>query len=208
MRTSVYVDGFNLYYRALKGTPYKWLDLYTMCRFILPATNTITSIRYFTALVHPRPADPQQAIRQQIYLRALATLPMVSIVLGSFLSTTVRMLLANPPQQGPRIVEVIKTEEKGSDVNIAAHLIHDAHQDRFDVAVLVTNDSDLAEPIRIVTREIGRPVGVLYPGGHQSRVLTQHATFVRPIRQGVLRVSQFPDMLTDAHGTFSKPASW
>tara|TARA_R110002072_G_scaffold29206_4_gene92759 strand:- start:564 stop:863 length:300 start_codon:yes stop_codon:yes gene_type:complete len=27
MRTCVYVDGFNLYYGALKRTPYKWLDL-------------------------------------------------------------------------------------------------------------------------------------------------------------------------------------
>lgn len=208
MRTCIYVDGFNLYYRALKDTPYKWLNLATMCRLILPPTNTLTAITYFTARVQPRAADPQQATRQQTYLRALATLPMLSIVFGSFLSTTIRMPLAHPPVQGPRTVEVIKTEEKGSDVNIASHLIHDAHRRRFDVAVLVTNDSDLAEPVRLVTQELGLIVGILYPGAKQSRTLCRYATFVRPIRTGVLAASQFPPTLTDTHGTFHKPSVW
>lgn len=208
MQTSIYVDGFNLYYRSLKGTPYKWLDLQTMCRLILPARNTITSIKYFTARVKDRPTNIGQAQRQQVYLRALGTLPIVSIIYGSFLTTTVRMLLAHPPARGARMVDVIKSEEKGSDVNIASHLLHDAHQGRFEVAVLVTNDSDLAEPIRLVTQELGLPVGVLYPGKQQSRVLCRYASFVRPIRTGVLAASQFSPDLTDQHGVFQKPATW
>jgi len=36
MRTYVYVDGFNLYYSALKNTPYKWLDLRALFARILP----------------------------------------------------------------------------------------------------------------------------------------------------------------------------
>jgi uncharacterized LabA/DUF88 family protein len=57
-------------------------------------------------------------------------------------------------------VWVDKTEEKGSDVNLASHLLRDAYTKRFEVAVLITNDSDLAEPVRIVAQEIGLPVGV------------------------------------------------
>ena len=74
MKTLVYVDAFNLYYGAVKDTAYKWLDLQALCRVMLPK-NTVAGIKYFTARVHPRPHDPGQPTRQQVYLRALQTLP-------------------------------------------------------------------------------------------------------------------------------------
>jgi hypothetical protein len=78
-RTNVYVDGFNLYYGALKGRGpgYKWLDLELLVRHLLP-NNDIGRIRYFTAHVSGRPSDPQLPERQQTYLRALETLPRVT----------------------------------------------------------------------------------------------------------------------------------
>lgn len=63
----------------------------------------------------------------------------------------------------PKRVFVDKTEEKGSDVNIAAHLLRDAYNHAFEVAVLITNDSDLVEPVRIVRHELNLPVGILNP---------------------------------------------
>lgn len=119
------------------------------------------------------------------------------------------MPLAEPLPGGIRFAKVVKTEEKGSDVNIAAHLIHDGHRRRYDVAVMVTNDSDLLEPIRIVRQELGLPVGLLNPHHNTaSRVLMQHASFVKQIRVGVLAASQFPTMLTDSKGVFHIPAGW
>jgi len=103
---------------------------------------------------------------------------------------------------------VDKTEEKGSDVNLAAHPVCDAFQKRFDVAVLITNDSDLAEPVRIVTKELGIPVGILNPHEHHSATLKPLATFVKRIRQSHLIASQFPSTLTDNKGAFTKPTSW
>jgi hypothetical protein len=85
MKANVYVDGFNLYYGSLKGKPYRWLDISAMCRLLLPKDN-INKIRYFTALVHRRPQDPDQLTRQQIYLRALRTIPNLTIFDGSFLT--------------------------------------------------------------------------------------------------------------------------
>ena len=81
MVTNVYIDGFNLYYGSLKGTPYKWLDLAALSSVLLPRDN-INRIRYFTAQVSARPHDPQQPARQQTYLRALQTIPGLSIDLG------------------------------------------------------------------------------------------------------------------------------
>ena len=104
---------------------------------------------------------------------------------------------------------VMKTEEKGSDVNIAAHLINDGYKGLYQVAILVTNDSDLVEPIKIVRRELNLPVGVLNPhSSSPSHELRKSATFVKPIRTGVLAASQFPTTLTDATGTFHKPSKW
>ncbi len=47
-------------------------------------------------------------------------------------------------------VWVDKTEEKGSDVNLASHLLRGAYTKKFEVAVVIANDSDLAEPVRNV----------------------------------------------------------
>ena len=117
--TNVYVDGFNLYYGAVKNSPYRWLDLGALCQRMLPF-DSIQSIKYFTAMVSARPGDPQKPMRQQMYLRALRTAPNLFIVFGHFLTHSCRMVLtnSNPAQR----VWVDKTEEKGSDVNLAAHL--------------------------------------------------------------------------------------
>lgn len=206
-RTCVYVDAFNLYYGALKNTPYKWLDLLALCKAYLKG-NDITAIKYFTAKVKARPNDPQQPARQQAYLRALSTHPCVEIIFGHYLSHNVQARLATPPTQGSPFVTVIKTEEKGSDVNLATHLVHDAHLNRFDVAVVVSNDSDLLTPIQIVRKELGKQVGILNPHARPSKMLLQHSDFFKPIRNGALQGSQFPDELTDRHGTIRKPVGW
>jgi uncharacterized LabA/DUF88 family protein len=204
-RAFVYVDGFNLYYGALKRTPYKWLDLGKLCQVMLP-NDTIESIQYYTARVSARPYNKAAPLDQQIYLRALRTIPNLSITFGHFLTHQVRMVVSgsDPSQR----VYVDKTEEKGSDVNLAAHLVRDAFLKSFEVAVLVTNDSDLAEPVRIVRQELGLPVGILNPHKTHSDVLKKLATFVKRIRQADLIVSQFPTVLTDSKGEFRKPAGW
>lgn len=207
VKTFVYVDGFNFYYGAVKNTPYKWVNLDQLCRLILPK-NTIERIKYFTAHVTPRPRDPNQHIRQQTYLRALATIPHLEIILGHFLSHIRRMPLAYPPSVGSQYAEVLYTEEKGSDVNLATHLLMDGFRGRYEVAVVVTNDSDLAEPIRIVRQELGLDVIILNPHPKPSAELNRSATFIRPIRKGPLQASQFPNTMSDANGVFSKPAGW
>jgi uncharacterized LabA/DUF88 family protein len=204
-KTIVYVDGFNLYYGALRRTPYRWLDLRALCRAMLPQDDVV-SINYYTALVSARPGNPSAPNDQQIYLRALRTMPALSITLGHFLTHSVQMSLSGvtPTQR----VWVDKTEEKGSDVNIAAHMVRDACMKRCDVAVLISNDSDLAEPVRIVRQEFGLHVGILNPHQHHSVQLKRLATFLKRIRQSDLIASQFPTDLHDGKGAFHKPSGW
>ena len=201
----VYVDGFNFYYGAVKGTPFRWLNLAALCARMLPNDN-VAVIKYFTAVVSARPHDPQQPVRQQVYLRALRTIPNIQIIFGHFLTHSCRMCLTGitPVQK----VWVDRTEEKGSDVNLAPHLVNDAHLGPFQTAVVVSNDSDLMEPIRIVRQELKLPVGILNPHQHHSVALKPLATFMKRIRQSDVAACQFPTVMQDARGQFHKPPTW
>lgn len=204
MKANIYVDGFNLYYGALKNTPYRWLDIAALCRVMLPH-DTIGQIKYFTALVNPRQTDPDQLTRQQVYLRALQTIPNLEIIYGHFLTHEIMMPLA-PPKSG--YAKVIKTEEKGSDVNLALHLLSDGYSNAYDVAVIISNDSDLLLPIQFVKKQLGKKIGILNPQKHPSKMLIANADFVKNIRKGVLSKSLFPTSLTDSLGVVTKPARW
>jgi hypothetical protein len=47
-RTIIYIDGFNLYYGAVKGTPHKWLNLQRYFEMIRQ-NDDVVAIKYFTA---------------------------------------------------------------------------------------------------------------------------------------------------------------
>jgi len=168
-RTNVYIDGFNLYYGCLKDTPYRWLDVEKLCELLLPGAH-INRIRYFAALIQSRPENPKAPQRQQTYLRALETIPDLSIHYGHYLSNKKRLPLASPPLIGSRIVEVIATEEKGSDVNLATYLLVDGFAGEYETAIIISNDSDLKLPIEYV-RDKGYSVGILNPQQNRSWAL-------------------------------------
>lgn len=205
VKTNVYVDGFNLYYGCLKDSPYKWLDLRELCRQLFP-DNKIHRIRYFTALVRSSPNDPTKRQRQQTYIRALETLPEVTVHYGSFMQKPVWMPLVNPTRR-KRTAHVLRMEEKGSDVNLATLLLADAFRSDFEAAVVISNDSDLMLPIKIVSTELNLPVGIVNPHERFSVELRKVATFLKQLRKGALGRSQFAPTLTDGAGTLTKPAS-
>lgn len=225
MRTRVYIDGFNLFYGLKQyekqGGRYCWLDIGTLCQALFP-NDTIDHIRYLTAIVSGR-LDPQQPIRQQVYLRALKTIPNLSIHLGQFQPGNIWLPLVNPlptlPQEmlpgaldvsrnGLQVAYVIKMEEKGSDVNLATYMLLDCFQNMYDQAVIISNDTDLAEPIQVIRRERGCKVGVLNPTSRFSKKLQQAADFYTRIEENYLQVSQFPLTLRDQRGTITKPSNW
>jgi uncharacterized LabA/DUF88 family protein len=257
VRTWVYVDGFNLYYGAVKRTPYKWLNLIELARQVLPAGHTVERLKYFTAHVSGA-ADPDAPRRQHAYLLALKTLPEVEIHFGRFLAKTIWRPMTNLPVAGAQIhspvvvslpagshrvdggslstpgtlvvhtyppkgaqrttsttqpladalvAEVHAMEEKGSDVNLAAHLLNDAWKNAFEAAVVFSNDTDLVEPIRMVAVERAKPVFVVCPGRWaMAQSLQRVATYQRHIHKAMLVASQFPDTIPGT--TIRKPVSW
>jgi len=106
---------------------------------------------------------------------------------------------------------VYKSEEKGSDVNLASFLLLDAFKTEYDVAAVVSNDTDLITPIEMVKHEFGRRIFVFNPHDRASWPMRNAAsapTDYRRIRAGVLAASQLPPTLTDAVGTITKPPGW
>jgi hypothetical protein len=80
-----------------------------------------------------------------------------------------------------------------------------------DLAVVISNDSDLETPIRAVMQDLRVPVGLLnpHPVYRRSRdLLNLGPVFFKQIRPNAVKNSQFPDQLSDANGTFRRPATW
>ena len=207
MRTFVYVDGFNLYYGALKGTPWRWLDLPALFAKVLQPHHEILKVKYYTARVSSTLVDKSKPQRQDVYLRALQRYrPEVEVYFGHFLSHPVTAPLAQPVGK-VRTATVIRTEEKGSDVNLAVHLLNDSWLDAYDCAVVVSNDSDIAEAMRLVRQQHGKRIGLVTPGSRgTSRQLLAHADFARRIRTAALRYAQLPDQIPGTN--IRKPARW
>ena len=209
MITNFYIDGLNLYYRALRGTTYKWLDLRALAVTLFP-DDEIRRICYFTALFDARPEDPSQPERQRTYLRALTTTPGFEAHYGVIRPRTKIRRLAEPIPGLPEYVRILDSEEKGTDVNLATRLLVDGFNRAYEQAVVVSNDSDLASPMRYVRDELGRKVTVVNPdnNNHTHRDLVDAATYVRRLRKSQLRRSQFPPAVSDAQGWITKPATW
>jgi hypothetical protein len=190
-RTIVYIDGFNRYYRALKGTPHNWLDIEAMSRAALPHTCTTERVNNYTAHISGR-VDAGAPRRPHAYLRAIATLPKVAIHYGNFLVTQKWAWLLQPPEfrpvitfssgSAPQVAYVWKTEEKGLDVNLGVHLVRDAFLGAFDIAAVLTIDTDLVEPVRIVTQELGLAVTLLSPIGRPATSLAKVASSIRHVQ--------------------------
>jgi len=210
MRTNIYVDGFNLYYGSLKSTAYKWLDLKSLFQTCLGPGNSIQKIKYYTAKISARPGNPHGPTKQDTYLRALkAHIPELDIILGHFIVKPVRMPLANPPMWGSKTVQVMKTEEKGSDVNLAVDLLNDAWMNKYECAVVVSNDGDLAGAMRLVKKQ-GKRIVVLVPGDPTTRPhsvqLTKWSHKIMSIPLSAIGGCQLPNPIPGT--TIHKPKTW
>jgi len=100
-------------------------------------------------------------------------------------------------------------EEKGSDVNVAAHLLHDVLTRKIDAAIVITNDSDLGLPLRMARNVV--PIGLLSPyGGYIAGSL--QGTVSDGVGGHWWRKLTPPDFLNNqlpaAVGSWRKPTDW
>lgn len=219
-RTRLYIDGFNLYYGAIRRNRAHWLDLEAFGRHLNDG-EAVDHIVYCTAMVSASADDPDGPNRQDAYHRALrAGCPSVEILKGNFASRIKTLPVARCCESPPCCALVDVWEEKGSDVNLGTRLVHDAHCGRFDQALVVTGDSDLAEPVRLVVHEVKLPVYVWNPRGSQNDTppstkrrrggskLRMFATGYATIPDDAVTQSQLPSPLVVNGMIYRKPAKW
>jgi uncharacterized LabA/DUF88 family protein len=178
-RTTVYIDGFNLYYGAVSRSPYRWLDIQRLCELLRPA-EAIQRVVYFTAMV----VGPTRQ-NQEAYLLALSQRPLVQVVEGNFKKKTIECLHPDCPNPNRRFFKSL--EEKRTDVNIAIEMLDDAYQNLSDRMVLVSGDSDLVPALELRTV----------------------ATTVRELPPQLLSRAQLPNptILPDGRAIY-RPAGW
>jgi len=205
-RTIIYIDGFNFFYGAIKGGPYKWLNLERFFT-LLRGEDDVCRIHYFTAIVN----DPASQAVQEVYLQALRTLPLLNIILGKYKEKRVACKVVACTHAAERQFRV--NEEKRTDVNIAVQMMEDAYERRCEQFIVVSGDSDLVPPVQRV-RSLGKRVVVYIPARDDRRAaaveLRAAADDARRLPlDRLLPIAQFPDAIPDgAGGAICKPTGW
>ncbi|MGB6452126.1 MAG: NYN domain-containing protein [Steroidobacteraceae bacterium] len=208
IRTAVYIDGFNLYY-WLKKLPYRWIDLKALALNAIKKedkTHEIVAVKYFTANVSDTQNDRRKSIRQETYFRALqASTPELTITRGEFRRNKKQMPRVTSGDGVGAPISVWHTEEKGSDVNLAVELVNDAWLKLYDLAIVISNDSDLERALATAKRK-GLHIGVLVRGDATVYSLRRVSNFMRKLTDADLRNALLPQTIPGTNITI--PHEW
>lgn len=212
-RVGVYIDGFNLYYgmRDSGFSRFYWLDVSKLAGELVTDGQELAYTKYFTARISGgrRTDNPTYGAernakrkRQTNYLDALKSTGKVQIIEGHYREDEVECNKCGRSWSVP--------EEKMTDVNIATQLIFDAFASRFDIAVVVSGDSDLVPPIREIRQFLSaKRLHVAFPPARHSNEMRKAAHERFTIDAGMLEKCQFPDEVPVAGGyKIKRPDSW
>ena len=182
----VYVDGFNVYYGMKEAfrRRYRWLDYQQLAEGLLKEGMELVRVVYFTANIK---GNGDGVGRQKIYLKALeAHCDKLTIIKGKFLLKDVWCPKCKQFHQKP--------EEKQTDVNIACEMLQDAHRGAFDVCYLLSGDSDLVPPLKILAEDYpDRPCIVAFPPNRKSDCLSKNARSSFMLNEKRFKRNQLPD---------------
>lgn len=200
-RIITYIDGFNLYF-GLKEKGWKryyWLDLVTLSEKLLKPEQELCNVKYFTSRIS---LPPDKAKRQGDFIEALETLPAMKLYFGKYQKNDVKCTKCGHIMYKP--------SEKMTDVNIAIEMLADAFQDKFDVAILISADSDLTGPIRYVSELFPeKQIVVAFPPSRFSYELKNVASASFTIGRKKLADSVLPDAVVKKDGyILHRPAKW
>lgn len=200
-RVITYIDGFNLYF-GLKSKGYErylWLDVVRLAEGMVGNNQLVVAVRYFSARIS---GPPEKVARQQTFLDALSTLPMLTLTFGKYERSRTKCPLCNGSYP--------LSNEKQTDVNIAVALMLDAFHDRFDTAFLVSGDSDISPAVRAIRALYPKKsIVCAFPPNRTSTVLKSSASASFVIGRRKLAKCQLPDKIKTTGGvTLDRPDTW
>ncbi|MCQ2194175.1 MAG: NYN domain-containing protein [Paludibacteraceae bacterium] len=211
-RVTVYVDGFNFYYglRTKKREDRKWLksywiDLVKLFEQFLGEEQTLEKVIYFTA----SPLNKDKSARQSAFLNAnkLINGQRFEIVRGKYLEKAIKCPNCH--------YTIIRPEEKKTDVNISIRMIADCVQDKTDIVVLVSGDSDLVPPIEFIQKNYAcKRIRVYFPPSISSSNLASnmklHKGTVVYLEKNFKKFedSAMPEVVVGDGKTYTIPEKW
>ena len=216
LRVNVYVDGFNLYHSAFQKrvnkqnsksnnkkyigfTNLKWCDLYKLSKqFVSSKKEELKEVKYFSAIPLWM---KDKAEKHKLYLDALRSIG-VKIILGKFKEKD-RKCYAT-------CKEYFKShEEKETDINIAINLLSDAFEDTFDIALIISGDSDLSPAIQKVKKLFPeKKIGVILPPYQFGADLKNSSDYVKKIKRIHLKKALLPEQINFAGRLIQAPNGW
>jgi len=197
----VYVDGFNFYYglKSKGWRKYYWLDMVKFAEKLLRPHQELVEICYFSA----KPTDMQKSKRQDAFFQANKLNPKFTLHLGKYLTKHITCKFCNRLNYS--------FEEKETDVRIATAMLADVYQERCDVTMLVSADSDLVPPIeRIKELEPAHKIIVCFPPNRHSFNLKKWSNGIKTLSDWKLYDEcMLPETVTLPDGFILKrPTKW
>lgn len=182
LRAAVYIDGFNLYHAIDElGEPHlKWVNLDALSRRIIRHGEALVRVVWCTAVNTKHTA---KMLRWREYRKAQISVGVICAE-GHF---------TEEPRRCNQGHNYFHPTEKEGDVNVAINLISDAHLDVFDVAYLVTADSDQVATARMFNERFpGKSIiSVAPPGRPHSREIIAYVDDTRTIYRDAIEQSLF-----------------
>ena len=199
-RVIVYIDGFNLYF-GMKDAGFeqcKWLDVGLLATNLLQTNQDVLEVKYFTSRVSNNP-DKQK--RQTTYIEALENKG-VKVHFGHYQTSQIECKICGSVWAS--------YNEKMTDVNIATQIMADAYQDKYDMAMLISGDSDLVPPIKKVHEQFkNKRVFVAFPPRRHNNSVALVAKGSMSIGRKKLIDSQLSEEITKKDGfVLRKPKDW
>jgi uncharacterized LabA/DUF88 family protein len=199
-RVIAYIDGFNLYFGIREaGFDYcRWLDLKKMVQKLMKSNQSLEEVKYFTSRVSN---DPQKQKRQANYIDALESTG-IKVLYGNY---------QNNAEECKRCGHSWKiAKEKMTDVNIATNMIVDGFNDLFDMALLISGDSDLVPPIRATHNHLNQKrVCIAFPPKRHNASMSNAAKGSFTIGRKTLIDSLFNQEVKTKTGYIIKaPVNW
>lgn len=221
-----------------RSTPgWRWLNVRTLSEALVQRAGwteaSVERVVYCTARIDGR-SNPEGHEEQDVYLKAIRANGVVDLIeYGHYVSRVKKAPLATADHKGRPVlaqanwpvvvqdqsgspvhnarfmVSYAYREEKGSDVNVASHLLLDVLQESVDAAIVISNDSDLRFPIQQARTRV--PVGTVNPSpsrlagdlkGRRTDGVGGH--WWLQLEANDVRAHQLPDPC----GRYRKPAAW
>ena len=200
-RVIAYIDGFNLYFglREKGWRRFYWLNVQLLVQNILKFNQELVMTKYFTSRVIGA-LDKQK--RQSTFIEVLETLPNLKIFYGKYQLNPRECPNCGFKDQVP--------SEKMTDVNIAVEMFSDAVNDEFDIALLLSADSDLVPTVRAIKNAFKQKrIVVVFPPKRESTELSNIAHACLRVGRANFARSLFPDKVKKADGfVLQRPPKW